>query len=51
MDDLERQRELRLMRDEIMSTPNCLHCLHRMEAAERDGEAVWRCTSCGAELD
>lgn len=49
MDDLERQRELRRERDALANdTPNCPRCLHRMEPAEVDGEAVWRCPECEA---
>lgn len=47
MDDLARQRELRLERDRLLDTPNCPNCLHRMEPAEVDGEARWLCPGCG----
>ncbi|WP_420827628.1 zf-TFIIB domain-containing protein [Microbacterium esteraromaticum] len=48
MDDLDRQRELRRLRDEVLSTPNCLRCVQRMEPAEVDGEPIWQCPECGA---
>ncbi|WP_415127553.1 zf-TFIIB domain-containing protein [Microbacterium sp.] len=48
MDDLARQRELRQLRDEVLSTPNCPECLHRMEPATVDDVPVWRCARCGA---
>ncbi|WP_406250345.1 zf-TFIIB domain-containing protein [Microbacterium sp. M] len=51
MDDLQRQRELRLVRDEILSTPNCPDCLHPMEPAQSAGTDVWRCTSCERETE
>lgn len=47
MDDLERQRELRRLRDETLNTPNCPACLHRMEPAKVDGDLVWACPECG----
>ena len=50
-DDLERQRELRRLRDEVLNTPSCGGCLTRMEPAEVGGEPVWRCSTCGATLD
>lgn len=49
VDDLEKQRALRLLRDEALSTPNCDECLHPMEPAERDGVPVWKCPECGSE--
>ena len=51
MDDLQRQRELRLIRDESLSTPNCPDCLHPMEPAQAADSDVWRCTACGREMD
>lgn len=48
MDDLERQRELRRLRDEVLDTPNCPGCLHRMTPAAIDGEPTWLCPECGA---
>ncbi|WP_460797784.1 zf-TFIIB domain-containing protein [Microbacterium sp. GXF0217] len=51
MDDLERQRELRVARDEVLSTPNCPNCLHRMDTTERTGVAMWHCYECGTEQD
>lgn len=36
MDDLERQRKLRLERDAVLSTQNCPTCLNPMEPAEAD---------------
>ncbi|MGP6172051.1 zf-TFIIB domain-containing protein [Microbacterium sp. A204] len=48
MDDIERQRQLRQLRDELLSTPNCPACLHQMEAAEVNGQPLWRCLECGA---
>lgn len=47
MDDLEAQREKRRINDELLSTPNCVECLHRMEAELVDGRAVWLCPNCG----
>ncbi|UNK71728.1 zf-TFIIB domain-containing protein [Microbacterium sp. H1-D42] len=47
MDDLERQRRLRLERDALLDTPNCLACLHRMEPTDVDGVPVWQCPECG----
>jgi ribosomal protein L37AE/L43A len=51
MDDLERQRELRRLRDEALNTPNCPACLHRMEPAEVDDDLVWACPECGARSE
>lgn len=51
MDDLQRQRELRLVRDEILSTPNCPDCLHSMEPSHNADTDVWRCTECGKEME
>ncbi|WP_439902281.1 zf-TFIIB domain-containing protein [Microbacterium azadirachtae] len=48
MDELERQRQLRRLRDQVLNTPNCAECLHRMEPAELNSEPVWRCPECGA---
>ena len=49
MDELERQRQLRIERDSLaFDTPNCPKCLHRMLAVEVDGESVWLCPECGA---
>ena len=47
MNDLERQRELRRLRDETLNTPNCPACLHRMEPAKVDGDLMWACPGCG----
>lgn len=47
MDDLARQRELQLQRDELLSTPNCPRCLHQMEPS--GGKPVWLCLVCGSE--
>ncbi|WP_146116802.1 zf-TFIIB domain-containing protein [Microbacterium sp. MYb64] len=47
MDDLERQRDLRRLRDEVLNTPSCPRCLHRMEPDDVDGEPVWQCPDCG----
>lgn len=43
MDDLAHQRQLRRLRDEVLSTPNCPACLHRMEPTEEG----WACADCG----
>ncbi|WP_157487615.1 hypothetical protein [Leifsonia sp. Root112D2] len=48
MDDLERQRELRRVRDEVLSSPNCPICLHRMEPAEVNSDVGRRCPESGA---
>ncbi|MGP6177845.1 zf-TFIIB domain-containing protein [Microbacterium sp. A196] len=49
MDDLSRQRQLRLERDALaMDVPNCPACLHQMEPAEANGEYIWECHECGA---
>lgn len=48
MDDLEKQRQLRLERDSLaFDTPNCPKCLHRVDPAEVDGEPMWQCSECG----
>lgn len=47
MDDLERQRQLRLNRDALaLDVPNCPKCMHSMVPTEVDGEPVWRCDAC-----
>jgi len=51
MDDLKRQRELRRLRDEVLSTPNCPQCLTRMGPAEASGEPVWTCPECGISVE
>ena len=50
MDDLERQRELRKLRERALDRPNCPRCLHPAEATERDGEPVWWCAVCDAAV-
>lgn len=51
MDDLERQRQLRRLRDESLNVPNCRNCLRPMEPVSVDGGAYWRCEDCGTTLD
>ncbi len=49
MDDLQRQRDLRRVRDELLSVPNCSTCLHQMKPVEVGGEAAWQCLHCVAD--
>ena len=49
MDDLEKQRQLRLERDSRANdTPNCPKCLTRMLPTEGNREPVWQRPECGA---